>query len=1849
MVDRIAICSLSCRYPDATLPRQLWRNLMNGRRSFRSIPTQRLPLADYNVSCIGVEDSITQVPAALISDWVFHRANFRVPLKSFESTDLTHWLTLELASNALEDVVQKIDTRNTAVIIANTLTGEFSRANLTRLRLPFLNEILTEVLNDVGSSQADAIQQSFSEAIKARFPAPTEDMLSGGLANTIAGRIANHFNFNGGAYTVDGACSSSLLAVINAAELLEAGATDTVIAGAVDLSLDPFELVGFSRNGALSKTRMRVFDERSDGFWPGEGAAVAVMMREKDAKERGVPVLAVLRGWGMSTDGAGGLTRPNDEGQHLACTRALEKAGIAPSDVAYIEAHGTGTSIGDTTEIRSLACLTEDLKTPLPIGSVKANIGHTKAAAGFAGLTKIVQSFREGAIPPHVTCDIPNTAFAEIDGCLRPLEAPLLLEQKAIAGVSSFGFGGINAHVLLERSPQAASPPRSFRYASITSDQAVELFAFSCDTPDDLIQELKRIHPLAATASVAELTDLAQDVATRVTPGEVRLAFSASDGSELSNRIDAVLKWLSGDISKPIWLHATLDGKRKYVCLLFSGQASPVRKVSMQWCRRFPEIAALAKQLLVKPQNGDKNTMIAQPAITFSNLAGRCLLDRLGVEADDAIGHSLGEIASMAWAGMLTPADALSLATRRGADMARFGMAGGIMVRIALPESDCVALAKGTGCEIACHNSPTETVMAGARAAINALTQKAQWGGVEVAVLGTSHAFHSSDMLPAVEPFSKTLSEFSFSQPERTFTSTITGAPWDETADPRVLLREQLTTSVEFLRAVQQHDPETTIMIECGAGAGMSRLARQCGFDAWPMDTQGEDFRALIDVFAALFVAGQDLKLNELFDGRGFYPLRNLKPPVLLENPCGRKSSPSKPAEVKNDTVQTTEVVEIYQDASSNTLTSEDLAIEGTLIEAVLATVAEEIGIATTEIEPTARFQSDLHMNSLSVMRVVMAAARALRLQPPASPTDFADGTPADLAEALLEIKALGRDGMPTTRVKGVRRWFTTFAMSWDTIQPPTALLQSTPLESERTLRLELDVLDQREAEKLMRRLREVGEQDVVRLEVIHDGLPVMAMLRSLWLENSFPTIVAIDRNGKSLADMRIDQLCQTATAGFHAFRLADNSAVEVPVFRRTLVERRPIKNAGASDTILAVGCHRGIGAECALRLGAGGAEVVFVGRSLETHPDVLETLAIADERGIRARYVQADLGDREAIEAAVKNGGLRGIAPDVMLYAAGVNEPRKLKDLDDVTIHATLQPKVFGLALMLDLYKESLRQVIAFGSIIGQLGLEGEAHYALANEMQSAHLADFAGLHPDIACLSLEWTIWSGIGMGERLGTVERLEAIGVDALPFDKAIQIFDDLVSTGATGTICVTGRFGSQYDLGDMYSSGAPLRFIDEIRLYYPDCELIVETKLLPGRDLYLEDHKVSGLRFMPGVMGLEAMAQAARRLDPEISLHDIRDISFARAMCIPDEGLIIRVAVLKNEAGDIEAVIRSDEDNFFDVYMTARFAQSRPSSTQIASTEGQRVCLQSSKELYGPLFFHGETFACIDQVLSASSRKVEVSLLSAPQTRLFGAYEPQTMLLGHPAINDTGMHMLQLALPHIRVLPVSVAHVERFGDPANAIKVVGTENWSRGGQYSFNILSYDAEGKCIYAWTDVRFTTVGMIEIDPILEIAPELVGVTVERMAREALDDEIRVAIVRGEATPQQTRRALALEQLGLIDQVRRRTDGRMLLTGGCGTVSIAHTQDTSFAVHGSRRLSCDLVDLSETMPEGFDHRAFSEGELRRKLGSTAPFAVRDQEPCDIMHAVFSSLSLHVSIAAQNIPQMVMEAKEPAE
>jgi enediyne polyketide synthase len=630
-MTRIAVVGMSCRYPDATSPQELWENALSGRRAFRRLPDVRMNLDDYYDADPTVPDKFYARTAAVIEGYHFDRIAYKVAGSTFRSTDLTHWLALDVAAMALADagfpMGEGLPRERTGVVVGNSLTGEFSRANQLRLRWPYVRRMVAAALKEQNwdDDQLGGFLDDFEATFKGPFPAIDEDTLAGALSNTIAGRICNYFDLKGGGYTVDGACSSSLLSVATAGKALIDGDVDVAVAGGVDLSIDPFEIIGFAKTGALASGEMRVYDRAANGFWPGEGCGMVVLMREQDAMRGGHRIYASIAGWGISSDGKGGMTRPESAGYQLALDRAYERAGFGIETISLFEGHGTGTKVGDATELGALSEARRRAGAtgaPAAIGSIKGMIGHTKAAAGVAGLIKAALAVHHEVLPPSIGCVDPNELLTGDSPALRvlrgaegwPAGAPVR------AGVTAMGFGGINTHIVLESPrPRRRAGLDTRTRALASSAQDCELLLLDAADADDMVAQLDRLIAFLPSIAYAQLGDLAATLHADLRDRPLRAAVLAASPQDAEQRLRRLRDEVAAGRTTLITpdgqlLLGTVSGPAR-IGFLFPGQGSGRGVSGGALRRRFADAAEVYAGAALPDGADAVATEVAQPRI----------------------------------------------------------------------------------------------------------------------------------------------------------------------------------------------------------------------------------------------------------------------------------------------------------------------------------------------------------------------------------------------------------------------------------------------------------------------------------------------------------------------------------------------------------------------------------------------------------------------------------------------------------------------------------------------------------------------------------------------------------------------------------------------------------------------------------------------------------------------------------------------------------------------------------------------------------------------------------------------------------------------------------------------------------------------------------------------------------------------------------------------------------------------------------------------------------------------------------------------------------------------------------
>jgi enediyne polyketide synthase len=1838
MQPAVAIVGMACRYPDARSPQELWENVLAQRRAFRRMPAERMRLSDYWSADRSAPDRTYASQVALIEGYSFDRVRFRVAGATYRAADLAHWLALDVAAQALADAGfpdgDGLPRATTGALVGNTLTGEFSRAHALRLRWPYVRRTLQAALHDEGWSAAQRARflEQLEESYKAPFAPVGEETLAGGLANTIAGRICNYFDLNGGGYTVDGACSSSLLAVTTACAALLSGDLDVAIAGGVDLSLDPFELVGFAKAGALAGDEMRVYDARSAGFWPGEGCGMIVLMREDDALAHGRPISALIRGWGVSSDGSGGMTRPEADGQLLAIERAYRRAGFGVESVGYFEGHGTGTSVGDATELRALsrARRAGGATDPAAIGSIKANIGHTKAAAGVAGLIKAALAVQHRVLPPTTGCDDPHPELGGAQAALRVLPQAERWSSDAPcrAGVSAMGFGGINVHLVLESSPAVAAASLSpAAQRALRSAQDAELVLLAAADAAALERQIERLVALTGRLSRAELADLSAELARTLEPQPLRAALVAAHPDELLSGLRTLQTWLNdgrtqgSDRRAGVFLGAGLGAPQ--IGLLFPGQGAPSHLDGGALRRRFSAIDELYRAADLPSAADDRSTAVAQPAIVTASLAGLRALERLGVAARCAIGHSLGELTALCWAGALDEQALIRIARVRGRAMADLGDPTGAMVSLDAGQREVEALINGDPVAIAGLNSARQTVISGGRAAVEAVARRAERQGLHAARLPVSHAFHSPLVAAAARPLADQLAHEQLRPLRRAVLSTVTGALLPPDADLRALLCQQVTAPVRFMSAVSQVAPEIDLWIEVGPGHALSGLVG----DAAPapviaLDAGGRSLRGLLSAVGAAFALGAPIRPDALHAGRLTRPLSLDWQPRFFANPCELAPLPEDAA----DELIAASGQAPYSDPALDELDEpiapeQPAAAPSTALDLVRRLVAQYAELPPAAVQDDSRLLSDMHLNSITVSQLVVEAARTLGLARPASPTDYADATVAAIAQALQELaetSSAAPDPAAERAPAGVDAWVRAFQIelveqplsrrrtsgpggAWRIIAPPEHALADrlrealAAAEHGGVLVCLPASVDERHLPLLLEAAQTIlAAPGPTRFVLVQHGVGAAAFARTLFWETADVPVCVV--NLPPDHPRAVEWVVEEALAASDYCEVFYDAAGVRRTPQLALLPDLPSEPAAPlseTDVLVVTGGGKGITAECALMLARQtGVRLALFGRAQPADDaELAANLARFAAADVRFMYRSVDVTDVAAVRDAI--GAVEAELGPVtaLMHGAARNVPQLLRTLDLPACLATLAPKIEGARNVLAaIDPDRLRLFVSFSSIIGRMGLAGEAHYALANEWLTALTERWQADHPHCRCLAIEWSIWSEVGMGARLGGVDALLRAGITPITPDAGMAMLGRLLAQPLpTVAPVVTGRFGTPPTLPLARAELPLLRFLEQPRIFYPGLELVVDVELSTSADPYLDDHQFRGQRLLPTVFALEAMAQAALALTGRAEPLAFADVRLLHPIVVPEQAaLMLRIAALVRAPGRIDLVVRSAETAFQADHIQATcLLDERPAQPAAgpARPELPGVGLDAQQELYGQLFFHRGRFKRVLRYERLTATECVAELGATQDLAWFGPYLPERLILGDPGLRDAAIHAIQACVPDVALLPIGVERIDRWPTTGSGPwRVHARERAVANDTFTYDLTISAADGQVCERWQGLRLRIVGGTAWQGPW-IAP-LLGPYIERQLHALIPDAAVSIVVERNAGRDRRAQSQAALQRALHQPlpIWHRPDGKPEASGPM-TVSAAHTPHLTLASAGYGSISCDLEPIVTRPP----------------------------------------------------------------
>ncbi|MEE4604749.1 MAG: SDR family oxidoreductase [Desulfobacteraceae bacterium] len=835
----VAIIGMGCLFPKSTGLKEYWKLLYHGKDAITEVPASHWSPEDYFDTDPKSPDRVYCKRGGFLEPVSFDPSEFGIPPSSLEATDTSQLLGLLAAKMALEDCGygngRDFNRDRTAVILGVTGTQELVIPLSSRLGHPRWRKALED--SAIPPAKTEEIIQKISDS----YIPWQENSFPGLLGNVVAGRISNRLDLRGTNCVVDAACASSFSAIHLATLELMSGRSDMVVTGGVDTLNDIFMHMCFSKTHTLSATGdARPFSKDADGTVLGEGIGILVLKRLKDAERDENRIYAVIKGLGSSSDGKSqSIYSPSVEGQIKALRTAYENAGINPATVGLIEAHGTGTRVGDKVEFKALNRIFKESGAngnKCALGSVKSMIGHTKASAGAAGLIKAALGLYHKVIPPTLKAETPdpdldigNSNFY-LNSSTRPWFSKNGHSRRA--GVSAFGFGGSNFHVVLEEYLPAKT--------EISWDGNIEIMAFSAAAKNDLIRSVKTLRDDAENG-------LSNDQ-FRIRAAESRKNFSAEHShrllmiheqtvqiSKLLNRALTALNFRDGQDS-PDLKNIYIGGPQKAgkLALVFGGQGSQYLGMGRDLVCTFPQAMKILEDANKKFKNPTllteliypptahtdeerlrqatslKRTDIAQPAIGAISLAMLKIIQKFAIHPDATCGHSFGELTALCAAGWIDEQALMALSVIRGRLMAATGTnhnaPQGSMLAVQAPLAELAALIEDSGRKlvIANHNSPNQGVLSGTTAAIIDIEKICKKKKIKAVRLPVSTAFHSELVKDAARPFSDALKKVEVHPTAVKVFSNTTGEAYPTNPDEaRALLGNQLARPVEFVKEIE--------------------------------------------------------------------------------------------------------------------------------------------------------------------------------------------------------------------------------------------------------------------------------------------------------------------------------------------------------------------------------------------------------------------------------------------------------------------------------------------------------------------------------------------------------------------------------------------------------------------------------------------------------------------------------------------------------------------------------------------------------------------------------------------------------------------------------------------------------------------------------------------------------------------------------------------------------------------------------------------------------------------------------------------------------------------------------------
>ncbi|WP_418135171.1 SDR family oxidoreductase [Psychromonas sp. GE-S-Ul-11] len=841
----IAIVGMASVFAESKNLGQFWETIVNSVNGIQDVPEDRWAIDDYYSADKKEADKSYCKRGGFLPEIDFDPMEFGLPPNLLELTDITQLMALVTARDVIADAGLSVEgnvDRDKMGIILGVGGGQKQGGQLmSRLQGPVLEKVLKA--SGVSEDDTNVIVDKFKKA----YIPWEENSFPGMLGNVIAGRIANRFNLGGTNCVVDAACAGSLAAIKMAVSDLLEYRSDMMLSGGICCDNSPFMYMSFSKTPAFTDGDcIRPFDDKSNGMMIGEGVGMIALKRLEDAERDGDRIYSVIKGIGSSSDGKfKSIYAPRPEGQLKALKRAYQDAGFDPKTCGLIEAHGTGTKAGDAAEFRGLELLfseNNEQKQHVALGSVKSQVGHTKAAAGTAGLIKAALALHHKVLPPTINVDLPNKNL-DIENTplyINTETRPWMQRVDGVkrqAGISSFGFGGTNFHLVLEEYSQQHQ--HAYRL-----NEVAQSFLIAADNKAQLIEILTAQHQALKVGQDNQPYAYNQFIidfpVRKIAADQVRCGFVANDVNHakqlLTQAIDKLTTDQSEQWSMPTGIYyqqQAINSKGKVVAL-FSGQGSQYVNMGRELVCHFPTMmasqVAMDKQFALsstgkvsdvlypipvfdaskKAQQEQtlRLTEYAQPAIGSLSVGLFNTFKQAGFKPDFTAGHSFGELTALWAAGVYSEYDYMQLAIARGQAMSApnqvdfdAGAMAAVIGEVALVE---IEIAEIAGVSIANYNAHNQAVIAGSKIAILDASTKLTKLGLKVIELPVSAAFHTPLVEHAQQPFAKAIDQVKFAKPTINVFANGTGEAHSEQPQKiKAALKGHILESVQFSKQIE--------------------------------------------------------------------------------------------------------------------------------------------------------------------------------------------------------------------------------------------------------------------------------------------------------------------------------------------------------------------------------------------------------------------------------------------------------------------------------------------------------------------------------------------------------------------------------------------------------------------------------------------------------------------------------------------------------------------------------------------------------------------------------------------------------------------------------------------------------------------------------------------------------------------------------------------------------------------------------------------------------------------------------------------------------------------------------------